>query len=78
MPRQLHPVSQKIVGWLFLTAGVLLLLGLALQAYVVYYRLRTPGAAGMSGREGVLGAAMLAAGVLMVRVGWRMRGPGPQ
>ncbi|GAA3924230.1 hypothetical protein [Hymenobacter algoricola] len=73
MPRQLHPVSQKLVGWLFLLAGVLLLLGLALQLVVRYYRLRQTGTMGLDGQEWALGLAMLAAGVLMVRVGWRMR-----
>jgi|GEM_PF-6088621 len=76
MPRQLHPVSQKIVGWLFLIAGVLLLLGLLLQVVVAYYRLRETGRLGLHGREGVLGTAMLAAAVIMVRVGWRMRAAG--
>jgi hypothetical protein len=73
MPRQLHPVSQKIVGWLFLLAGVLLLLGLGLQGYVVAYRWRYTGQSGLELRQAVLGLAMLAAAVLMVRVGWRMR-----
>ncbi|RYU84426.1 hypothetical protein [Hymenobacter persicinus] len=78
MPRKLHPVSQKVVGWLFLTAGVLLLLGLALQVVVLCYRFRQTGLASLGVREGVLGVAMLAASILMIRVGWRMRTGGPQ
>jgi hypothetical protein len=73
MPRQLHPVSQTIVGWLFLVAGILLLLGLALQAWVRYCQLRESGSLGPSGRQWSLGLAMLAAAIIMVRVGWRMR-----
>ncbi|GAA4014736.1 hypothetical protein GCM10022408_29970 [Hymenobacter fastidiosus] len=73
MPRKLHPVSQKIVGWLFLTAGVLLLLGLLLRLVVLCYRFRATGLPGISGREGALGLAMLAAALIMLRVGWRMR-----
>ena len=76
MPRKLHPVSQKIVGWLFLVAGVLLLLGLALQVVVVSYRVRQTALNGISGRELVLGGAMLAAATIMVRTGWRMRSGG--
>ncbi|SHI72203.1 hypothetical protein SAMN02745146_1498 [Hymenobacter daecheongensis DSM 21074] len=73
MPRKLHPVSQKIVGWLFLTAGVLLLLGLALQVVVAYYRWQQTGQTGLGGQQLVLGLAMLAAAGIMVRMGWRMR-----
>jgi multisubunit Na+/H+ antiporter MnhB subunit len=69
----LPPATRRLVGWLFLIAGWMLLLGVALRLYVVYDAYQRLGAAALVSTQLVLYLMMLVAGLLMLRYGWRER-----
>ncbi|UPL48519.1 hypothetical protein [Hymenobacter sublimis] len=69
----LPPTTRRLVGWLFLIAGFLLLLGVGLQLGVVYYEYERLGPDVLSSGRIVISLTMLVAAVMMLRYGWRER-----
>ena len=66
----LTPASRRIVAGLLIAAGVLLLIGYTLQAYVLLYDWRRLGILGTGPLLKVL--LGLATGALAIYVGWRV------
>ncbi|MBT9394717.1 hypothetical protein KLP40_16220 [Hymenobacter sp. NST-14] len=73
MPWPLPPATRRLVAWLFLTAGFLLLLGVGLQLWVMYAEYQRLGNAALSSTALVVRLIMLVAAVMMLRYGWRER-----
>ncbi|MCA8831770.1 hypothetical protein [Hymenobacter pini] len=69
----LPPRTRRFVGLLFLIAGFLLLLGVALQLYVVYDAFQRMGNEAVSSTRLILLLMMVVGGVMMLRYGWRER-----
>ncbi|MDU0369427.1 hypothetical protein ACFPAF_03400 [Hymenobacter endophyticus] len=69
----LPPTTRRLVGLLFLLAGFLLLLGVALRLYVVYDTYQRLGADAVASTQLVIYLIMLVAAVMMLRYGWRER-----
>ncbi|UOQ78542.1 hypothetical protein MUN84_08315 [Hymenobacter sp. 5516J-16] len=69
----LPPTTRRLVGWLFLIAGFLLLLGVGLRLGVVYYEYERLGPDVLSSGRIVISLTMLVAAVMMLRYGWRER-----
>lgn len=69
----LPPTTRRLVGWLFLIAGFLLLLGVGLRLGVVYYEYQQLGSAALNSTRLILSLMMLVAAMLMLRYGWRER-----
>ncbi|MFD2787715.1 hypothetical protein [Hymenobacter rubripertinctus] len=67
----LPPTTRRIVAWLFLTGGVLLLLGVGLQLWIMYAEYQRLGTGGLSSTALVVRLMMLVASVMMLRYGWR-------
>jgi uncharacterized membrane protein YqgA involved in biofilm formation len=53
-------------------AGFMLLMALALRIYVTIYAYQQAGIAALYNREFVFSLLLLAGGVLLLRLGWRM------
>ncbi|MGI4760318.1 MAG: hypothetical protein ACRYF0_06405 [Janthinobacterium lividum] len=66
----LSPSSRRLVAGLLIAAGILLIIGQLLHAYVLYVYWRQSGAVGASPATGVL--LGLAAGAGTSYVGWRV------
>ncbi|WP_139925625.1 hypothetical protein [Hymenobacter sp. DG01] len=69
----LPPTTRRLVGWLFLIAGFLLLLGVGLRLGVVYYEYQQLGEGALNSTRLILSLMMLVAAMLMLRYGWRER-----
>lgn len=69
----LPPDTRRLVGSLFLLAGFLLLLGVALRLYVVYDAYQRLGAAAVTSTQLVIYLIMVVGAVMMLRYGWRER-----
>lgn len=69
----LRPATHRLVGWLFLIAGFLLLLGVVLRLGVVYYEYQALGSASLNSTRIILSLMMLVAALMMLRYGWRAR-----
>ncbi|GGG29242.1 hypothetical protein [Hymenobacter glacieicola] len=69
----LPPTTRRLVGWLFLIAGFLLLLGVGLRLGVVYYEYERLGPDALSSGRLVISMTMLVAAIMMLRYGWRER-----
>lgn len=69
----LPPTTRRLVGWLFLIAGLLLLLGVGLRLGVVYYEYQRLGEEALNSTQLVMSLMMLVAAMLMLRYGWRER-----
>ncbi|MBX0291266.1 hypothetical protein K3G63_12505 [Hymenobacter sp. HSC-4F20] len=69
----LRPSTQRLVGWLFLLAGFLLVLGVMLRLGVVYYEYQQVGSNGLQSGRLLLSLLMLVAALMMLRYGWRAR-----
>ncbi|WP_426493228.1 hypothetical protein [Hymenobacter sp. 102] len=69
----LPPNTRRLVGLLFLIAGFMLLVGVALRLYVVYDAYQRLGADAVTSTKLVLYLMMVIGGVLMLRYGWRER-----
>ncbi|MET4105437.1 hypothetical protein [Hymenobacter sp. UYP22] len=69
----LPPTTRRLVGLLFLLAGFLLLLGVALRLYVVYDTYQRLGADAVASTQLVIYLIMLVGAVMMLRYGWRER-----
>ena len=71
MPWPLPPTTRRLVAWLFLTAGFMLLLGVSLQLWIMYAEFQRLGSGGVSSTALVVRLIMLVAAVMMLRYGWR-------
>jgi multisubunit Na+/H+ antiporter MnhB subunit len=69
----LPPNTRRLVGLLFLIAGFMLLVGVALRLYVVYDAYQRLGTDAVTSSRLVLYLMMVVGGVLMLRYGWRER-----
>ncbi|RSK37093.1 hypothetical protein [Hymenobacter metallilatus] len=69
----LPPATRRLVGLLFLIAGFLLLLGVALRLYVIYDAYQRLGADAVGSTQLILSLMMVIGGVMMLRYGWRER-----
>lgn len=69
----LPPATRRLVGWLFLIAGTLLLLGVALRVFVLYDAYQRLGMAALTIQQMLLHLTMLIAALLMLRYGWHER-----
>ncbi len=73
MPWPISPATRRLVAWLFLTGGLLLLLGVGLQLWIMYAEYQRLGQSGVGSVALVLRLIMLVAAVMMLRYGWRER-----
>jgi len=69
----LPPATRRLVGFLFLTAGFMLLMGVGLRLYVVYDAYQRLGTDALAAQQLVLYMIMLIAALMMLRYGWRER-----
>ena len=67
----LPPATRRLVGWLFLLAGALLLTGVGLRLYVLYDAYQRLGAGAVASTQLVIYLMMVVGGVMMLRYGWR-------
>lgn len=73
MPWPLPPATRRLVGLLFLLAGVLLLIGVGLRLSVIYYEFQRLGSEAINSTRLILSLVMLVTAILMLRYGWRER-----
>ncbi|WP_460613790.1 MULTISPECIES: hypothetical protein [Hymenobacter] len=69
----LPPKTRRLVAWMFLTAGFLLLLGQLLRLWVVYQEYQRLGTEAITSTQLVLNLMMLVGAMLLLRYGWRER-----
>ncbi|MBT2556314.1 hypothetical protein J7E24_00805 [Hymenobacter sp. ISL-91] len=65
------PATRRIIAWLFLTAGILLVLGVSMQLWIIYAEYQRLGPGNLNSTALVLRLMMLVAAVMMLRYGWR-------
>ncbi|SES83790.1 hypothetical protein [Hymenobacter actinosclerus] len=65
------PATRRLVAWLFLTAGFLLVLGVSMQLWIMYEEFQRLGNGGVSSTALIVRLMMLVAAVMMLRYGWR-------
>ena len=65
------PATRRIIAWLFLTAGILLVLGVSMQLWIIYAEYQRLGSGSLNSTALVLRLMMLVAAVMMLRYGWR-------
>ncbi|NVO30167.1 hypothetical protein [Hymenobacter lapidiphilus] len=65
------PATRRVIAWLFLTAGILLVLGVSMQLWVIYAEYQRLGSDNLNSTALVLRLMLLVTAVMMLRYGWR-------